>query len=104
MKHTGTKVIALVGKSSRFFVEEYFIRFLKLKLFLEDTNVSLVSFMDDEHASSPSFLALDDEYLLYKLRNSKIKIRKFSENDIHSEKARLVSQNSLDYINIKNNA
>jgi hypothetical protein len=85
-------------------VEEYFIRFLKLKLFLDDANVSLISFMDDQKTSTPSFLALDDEYLLYKLRNKKEKIRKFSGNEMTSaEKYQQANQASLDFMNILDN-
>ena len=80
LKLTGSKVISLVANNSRFFVEEYFVRYLKLKLFAEDTNVSVISFMDEERAATPAFLALNDEYLLSQLRKEQQKIRKFSEN------------------------
>jgi hypothetical protein len=75
-------VISLVANNSRFFVEEYFVRYLKLKLFSEDTNVSIISFMDEERASTPAFLALNDEYLLSQLRKDQQKIRKFSEHKL----------------------
>jgi len=75
-------VISLVANNSRFFVEEYFVRYLKLKLFSEDTNVSIISFMDEERASTPAFLALNDEYLLSQLRKDQQKLRKFSEYKI----------------------
>lgn len=71
-----------MANNSRFFVEEYFVRYLKLKLFSEDTNVSVISFMDEERASTPAFLALNDEYLLSQLRKDQQKIRKFSENRV----------------------
>lgn len=75
-------MISLVANNSRFFVEEYFVRYLKLKLFSEDTNVSIISFMDEERASTPAFLALNDEYLLSQLRKDQQKIRKFSEHKL----------------------
>lgn len=71
LKTTGFKVICLVAKSSKFFIEEYFLRLLKLKLFSNNASMMIISFCDTIKTVTPSFLALDDEILIKILRGMK---------------------------------
>lgn len=73
MVSTGLKIISLVAKKARFLIEEYFWRFLKLKLLTNDTKIILVSFSDNNTSTTPTFISIDDEQQLKYLR-SKVKI------------------------------
>ena len=91
LKMTGTIVLSLVAKNERFFVEEYFFRYLKLKLFLNDAKLNFVSFYDEVETITPTFLAVDDELVIAFLRRKELEKRspgRFSEYKMNVKSAR----------------
>jgi len=70
LRNVGKKIISLVPQNTSFIIEEYFWRFLKLKLLINDGTIIIVAFNDIGTSKTPTFLSLDDEDLIRKLRSS----------------------------------